>query len=131
MLISAPQLGFSITSPFKAIARVGTRVAKGVYSTARDPNVQAAAVAAAQQYAPGQYAQVTQQANRYVQQGRQIQQILRPPGAPPPMMPPPPMPDGGDDGAPEPGQHIKTSHGLFTFAAIAGAGLIVVLLLKK
>ncbi len=127
MLVSAPQLGFSITSPFKTIARVGTRAAKGAYSVARDPRVQMAVAAVAQRYAPGQYAQVTQQAQQFLQQGRQIQQALRPP----PGTPPPPQAIPADDDTMPDSPPVKASHGLFTVAAIAGAGLVLVLLLKK
>lgn len=110
-------LGFN---PFSAIKSGVTTVARGAVRVASNPNVQRAAAAGAQAYAPAQYAQAQMYADR-------ARGILRPPpGAPPPpmpmMLPPPDM----DQGAPRP---VK-SNGMM-LAALVGAGLIVVLLMTK
>lgn len=125
MLIGQP-IGASFTSVVKSAA-------KGVYSVAQDERVQRAAVAAAQAYAPQKYAQVTKYADR-------ARGIIRPPRpaaqgmmpAPQPQMMPPqaqmPMEDFGPP-MPAAGQVQK---GNFTsIAMIAGAGLLIFLLLRN
>ena len=73
-VITSGGLGFNPFSAVKSAVRAGARVVA-------DPNVQRAAVAAGQQIAPAQYAQVTAQANRAAGYYR----LLRPPA--PGMMP--------------------------------------------
>ena len=131
VLVGQPQLGFSITDPFKAIASGAKYVGKTAYSAAQDTRVQRAAAAAAQAYAPGQYAQVTEYADR-------ARGIFRPPGPqtpmqmPMPMMPPQAMPPMDDDGGPMPAPGGPVQKGnLLTIGALVGAGLIVLLLLRK
>lgn len=135
MLVGQPQLGFSITDPFRAVARgvaTGARYAgRGVvaagragYQAAKDPRVQRAAAAAAQAYAPGQYARASEYADR-------ARGIIAPPGQ---MMPPPQMPmmPGGDEdgGGVMPGAPVQKGN-MFTIAALVGAGLVIFLLLRK
>lgn len=132
MLIGQPQLGFSVTSAFKSVGRGIATGARAGYSAASDPRLQRAAAAAAQAYAPGQYAQVTEYADR-------ARGIIRPPmpGQPMPMqqmpmpqMPQMPMPGGDDDMGPAPGGPVQKGN-MFMIAALAGAGLLVFLLLRK
>lgn len=134
MLVGQPQLGFSITSPFKAVAKgiytahvVGT---KALIHVAKDPRAQRAAVAAAQAYAPDRYAQATQYA-------QQAQSFLRPPGPQAPIPMPamiPPDAEAGDDGGgmPQvaPGGRVQRGN-MLTFALIGGAVLVVFLMMKK
>lgn len=125
MLVGQPQLGFSITDPFKAVGRGIKTVAKTGYQVAQDPRVQRAAVAAAQAYAPSQYAQATMYAQR-------AQQILRPPGAPPPPPPqmmPMPMPEMPEDVAPAMAPVQKGN--MLPMLLLGGGALVLILLLRR
>lgn len=141
MLVGQPQFGFSITDPFKAVARgvaTGARYAgKGVvaagragYSAAQDPRLQRAAAAAAQAYAPGQYATATEYADR-------ARGIFRPPGPQSPIPMPAMMPPGQeqamdeDGGGPMPGAGPAQRGNMLTIGAIVGVGLLALLLLRK
>ncbi len=132
MLIGAPQVddfGFSITSAIKKVGNVVYQAhaipTRAAMKALKDPRVQQAAVAAGQSYVSsqggGQYAQ-------YIQQARS----LLPGSAPPPPPPGAMMPDGGDDADTIPASAGPVQKGNFmTIAAIAGAGLIIFLLLRK
>ena len=115
-VITSGGLGFNPFSAVKSAVRAGARVVA-------DPNVQRAAVAAGQQIAPAQYAQVTAQANRAAGYYR----LLRPPA--PGMMPPPPQMIADDSGPPARAgvQQGNISKGVL----LIGAGLLVVFLLTK
>lgn len=113
-------------NPFSAIA---AGVKAGVRTTAavvRDQRVQNVATVAAQQYAPQQYAQAGRIA-------AQVSRTLRPPQ--PPRMPPQqmqqmqpmqPMEDDGGGGAP-----VNKNSNILTIAAIAGVGVILLLMMRK
>jgi hypothetical protein len=135
VIVGQPQFGFSITDPFKAVGRgiaTGAKYAgrgavaagRAGYRAAQDPRVQRAAAAAAQAYAPAQYAQASEYADR-------ARGILMPPGQAPMPMPQMPMPGGDEDmGPPAPGGPVQRGN-MITIAALVGAGLIVFLLLRK
>lgn len=122
-MLYGTQLGFN---PFATVASGIRSVAKGAYSVASDPNVQRAAVAATQAYAPNQYAQAVMYADR----ARGILRPPPPPGAmpmPPPQMPPP-GPDGDDDVSTK---MAPVQKGNLMPLAIGGAALLVLILLLK
>ena len=114
-VITSGGLGFNPFSAVKSAVRAGARVVT-------DPNVQRAAVAAGQQIAPDQYAQVTAQANRAAGYYR----MIRPPQ--PGMVPPPPQ-MMSDDGPPA-RSGVQTGN-ISKAALFIGAGLLVVFLLTK
>jgi hypothetical protein len=128
VLIGQPQLGFSITTPFKYAARGVQSVAKYGYRVAQDSRVQQAAAAAAQAYAPSQYATATMYADR-------ARGIIAPPGAmlpPPGAMMPAPMPAGGDDVDMAPASAGPVQKGnMITIGVIVGVGVLAFLLLRK
>lgn len=123
-------------NPFSAIKTA----AKDVYHVAQDPRAQALVAAGAQAYAPDQTSQVMQfthqvqanirRARRFMDQGRVI--LVQPGQAPPagavPMPDPGPVDDGGGDGGG--GLPVQKSH-MLVYAGMAGAGLILFLLLRK
>lgn len=122
MLVGTP-LGFNPTSALK-------RVARGAYDVARDPNVQRAAMAAGQAYAPQQYAQAAMYADR----ARGLVRAGAPQGPPMPpqmqMMPPqgPPMYDESDGGP----QMAPVKKGnMLPLLLIGGAIVVVLFVLKK
>lgn len=119
MVISGTPLGFSLTS-----------LVHDVSSVAQNEAVQRAAVAAAQAYAPNQYAKATYYADR-------ARGIIAPPGtaivpvAPPPPPPGPPMPaPGPDDEEPVGPQHVEKNK-MLPWIIIGGGGLVLLLLLKR
>jgi hypothetical protein len=118
-VITSGGLGFNPFSAVKSAVRAGARIVT-------DPNVQRASVAAGQQLAPVQYAQVTAQANRAAGYYR----MIRPPQpGMPAMMPPPQMMTPDDDGPPA---RSGVQKGNISKAALfIGAGLLVVFLLTK
>jgi hypothetical protein len=103
-------------SPFKAFARDFAKVAA-------DPRTQHLAVTAAQAYAPQQTAQAAQYAQAAA---NALRAGKRPP--PRPMMMPA-MPNVADDGGPVVAP-VKRGN-FIAIAAIAGAGLLALLLLKR
>lgn len=119
-------LGISL-NPFHYVKSAAT----SVYHAAQDPRVQQAAAAAAQAYAPNQYAQATMYADR----ARGIVQL--PPGAVP--GPPPPMPGGGamvDDGGADEGAavvhpNVIQKNNFMPYIVIGGGALVLLLLLKR
>jgi len=117
VLVGTPQLGFN---PFSAVKSA----ARGVYHVAADPRVQRAAASAAQAYAPGQYAQVTEYADR-------ARGIIRPPGpmgpGPGPMMP---GPAADDDAAPAPAGPVQRGNLLLIGGAVV-VGLVLFLAMRK
>lgn len=115
MVLSQPQLGFSITSPFKAVG-------KGLVRVVQDPRARRVGTVAAQTYAPEQYQQVASYANQADQILHPRQQVvLLPKGG----MPPPPQYDDGEGNLP-----VQKSH-IFSIAAVVAGGLIVFLLVRK
>lgn len=117
MVLSQPQLGFSITSPFKAVG-------KGILKVVEDPRARRVGSVAAQTYAPDQYAQVQSYATQADQILHPHQQVaLLPRGG---MMPP--GPGGYDDGGGD--LPVQKSH-MLGIAAIVAGGLIVFLLVRK
>lgn len=117
MVLSQSGLGFN---PLSLVKRVAT-----------DSRAQRLAVAAGQAYAPEQVAT----AQRYASQAQQIlhARVVTPPAPRQrmPMMPMPPMPtDVNDDGALPPGTHASQGN-LIGIAAVAGAGLILFLVLRR
>jgi hypothetical protein len=125
------QLGFNPLSSIKSVAR-------GAYRVASDSRVQQAAAAAAQAYAPEQYATATQYAD-------QARGIIRPPMPgmgpgpqmpmqqqmpAPPQMPQQQMPVPDDDGPTAPGGPVQKGN-LLMYAAIGGGLLVVLLMLRK
>ena len=106
--------------------------ATSVYHVASNPNVQRAAAAAAQAYAPDQYAQATQ----YADHARGI--FRTPPGAVP-MPGPPPGAGGGamvDDGGADEGAavvhpNVIQKNKWLPFAVIGGGAVVLLLLLKR
>lgn len=113
-------LGFSPFSALKTVARTAARVAT-------NPNVQRAAVAAGQAYAPEQYAQ----AQQYAAKARHVYRtVIGPNGRPIQVAADAPtdMPPVATDSSPEPGG--KSGGGMLTLAAIGG-GLLLVLLLTR
>ncbi len=116
VVLSQPQLGFSITSSLKSVG-------KGIARVATDPRTRRVGTAAAQAYAPGQYAQVQSYATQADQILHPHQQVaLLPKGG---MMPPPEQYDDGGGNLP-----VQKSH-VLTIAAIVAGGLIVFLLVRK
>lgn len=116
VVLSQPQLGFSITAPFKAVG-------KGLVRVASDPRAQRVGNVAAQAYAPAQYQQVASYANQADQILHPHQQVALLPrgGMPAPM----PMYDDGGGNLP-----VQKSH-ILSIAAIVAGGLIVFLLVRK
>lgn len=122
-MLYSTSLGFN---PVSALKTAG----KAVYNVARDPNVQRAAMAAGQAYAPQQYAQ----AATYADRARGLVQQIRPPGPPqmmpqgpmPPQMPMPPM----DDEPPARMAPIQKGN-LLPMLLLGGGVVVLVLLLKR
>ncbi len=117
-------LGFSPLSLIKKSITVPTKFA---VRAARDPNVQRAAAAGAQAYAPSQYEAAQQYADRargvyhtVMRPGNQMP--VGPDGSPAPM--PMPMPDPD---APPPG----AQKGNILMFGLIGAGLLALLLFNK
>lgn len=135
MLVGQPQLGFSVTDPFKKVGQfvykshvIGT---KAIVKAIKDPRVQQAAAQSAQQYAAqsgqgGQYAAQYAKYSPYIQAARGA---FMPPGAVPGPGGQPMMPDEEGEMAPaaSPVQHGN----LFTIGAILGVGVLAFLLLRK
>jgi hypothetical protein len=121
------QIGFNPWSAIKQVEHTAVRVAS-------DPRAQRAAATAANAYYPEQYAQVRQkvgQARQILRQNDgQYQQAMEQRAHQPPMpqfgpMPPQFDPDSGGPTAP-------VQHGnIIGLAAVAGAGLVLFLLLRK
>lgn len=135
MLVGQPQLGFSITDPFKKVGQfvykthvVGT---KAIVKAIKDPRVQQAAVQSAQQYAASQggggaYSQYAAQYAPYVQAARSA--FRPPPGmGPPGAVPMAPDEEGEMAPAASPVQHGN----MLTIGAIIGVGVLAFLLLRK
>lgn len=136
MLVGQPQLGFSLTTPFKAVGKfvvdshkMGT---KAIVSAIKNPNVQRAAAAAGQSYVQNKYPDRYAQGADYYATAKGI---LRPPGPQAPI-PTPAMEPPGDDGpdvAPVPGGGMAPvkKGGLTTLLLIGGAAVVIVMLMKK
>lgn len=114
MLVGQAQFGFN---PFRAIVRAHVVGTRAIAHAIQNPNVQRAAITAAQAYG-GNYATAAGYA----------QQVL-PGQAPPPGAMPPPDGGGGDDGGPMEAPVKKGN--LLPIAMIGGAALLVLLMLKK
>lgn len=125
VLIGQP-IGASFTSVVKSAA-------KSAYSVAQDPRVQRAAVAAAQAYAPKQYAQATMYADRARGLVRQPRPMIPQGMAPMPqqMAPMPQMPMEDEmPMAPRSAGPVQKGN-MMGIAAIAGAGVLIFLLLRN
>jgi len=112
-------LGFN---PLNVVKSAG----RGLVRVASNPNVQRAAAAGAQAYAPDQYASAQMYADR-------ARGIFRPPPGSMPMGPPPPPPMMAPDPDAGPGDigpgGVKSSSGL-VIAGVVAVGLLVLLMSK-
>lgn len=123
VVLSQSPLGFSITSPFKAVGRGIATGAKGVYHVVQDPRAQRLATTAAEQYAPNKYAAAQAQARSITQALHPYNQVMLAPNGQPVAM----MPMDDDSG---PAGPVQNNHILLIGAAV-GVGLLALLLLRK
>lgn len=114
MVLAGPQLGFSITAPFKKIGQVTGRVLL-------DPRTANVAQNAAGIYAPKQYAQAQAAV-------AQAQRLMQKPQAAPAKMPQMPMMPMF---APEPPAPVNRNSQILTIGGIAVGAVILVMLLKN
>lgn len=123
MVSASAPLGFSL-NPFRYVKQA----ASGVYHVASDTRVQRAAAAAAQAYAPNQYAAASTYADR-------ARGIISPGQMPPPMPMAPPgavVDDAGSDGGPVVEHpNIIQKNKFMPFIIIGGGALVLLMLLKK
>lgn len=130
MLVGQPQLGFSITDPFK---KIGTAVYKAhvegtklLVQAAKDPRVQRAAAQSAQAYAQAKYAPQYAKGMEYYQQGRQI--LRPPPGA---MMPQQPEQAFDEEGEPMPASSPVQHGNIMLIGGAVVLGLLVLFAMRK
>lgn len=121
-------LGFN---PFSAVAKAVTTTVKTGARVATDPRFQAVATAAGTVYAPQQTAQVQRYASQIQSQIQRAKGIMQPVAQPARGMPMQPMMQPyGDDDLPASGGPVQRGNFMW-IAAIAGAGLVLLLVLRK
>ncbi len=112
MVLAGPQLGFSVTAPFKKVAQVTGRVLQ-------DPRTANVAQNAAGIYAPKQYAQAQAAV-------AQAQRLMQKPGTPAPLPQMPMLPM-----FPEPRTPVNRNSQILTIGGIAVGAVILLMLLKN